>query len=301
MKLFLKKVGLEVKTDPALFEKSIFEYFEERGTVFNANLEVKDRKVLLSNSTTNNTMLNAPMGRSPHCPMALFNKWSEQDQQRSMDLLNSGSRKFKRVSIAVSVLLENSPTNHILLTRRGLHMRSFPGIWVLPGGGVESYDQDIFETARRELLEETGIDTSRECWSILAMWESVYPTFLHQGPPKRHHLVIYLKAKLNLFSKLDSTAFDLLKPQEEEVDAITWLNKQDLSKVLQKSDAKELLPSNKENSFLAVELKNKQPILMYLNQLQTIEAGAGDSVALSQERLSLGTVFAMKQWITQSG
>lgn len=46
--------------------------------------------------------------------------------------------------------------DRLLVTRRSLTLKGFPGAWVLPGGHLE-LDEDLEEGALRELREETGI------------------------------------------------------------------------------------------------------------------------------------------------
>jgi 8-oxo-dGTP pyrophosphatase MutT (NUDIX family) len=85
----------------------------------------------------------------------------------------------------------------VLLTRRPRSMRSFPGAWVLPGGGVDSSDAGVSAAAVRELKEETGLRiivggdrlggvrggtgwarVEAACFGttrLLCLWESCYP------------------------------------------------------------------------------------------------------------------------------
>ena len=41
-------------------------------------------------------------------------------------------------------------------------MRTFPGVWVPPGGGVEAADAGLAHAALRELAEETGVAVRTE-------------------------------------------------------------------------------------------------------------------------------------------
>lgn len=71
----------------------------------------------------------------------------------------------------------------VLLTRRQRSMRSFPGAWVLPGGGVDAGERAV-DAAVRELEEETGIVANPASLKPLCVWESCYPptrAFLAQG------------------------------------------------------------------------------------------------------------------------
>jgi 8-oxo-dGTP diphosphatase len=57
--------------------------------------------------------------------------------------------------VVVLTFLDEEPT--VVLIRRGGDPHK--GKWALPGGFVE-VDEDLVDGARRELLEETGIDTA---------------------------------------------------------------------------------------------------------------------------------------------
>lgn len=283
MNLYLSKKGSKER-QPALFEQSIFNYFDITDTSFVAQINVSGRDIILSvandEQKNDETVFTIPIGRSPHCPMIIFSRWTLEKQKEWMRELNSAQRKFENVSLAMSVLLENKSTKHVLITRRAKHLRSFPGVWVLPGGGIEEHDKDMIDTAQRELQEETGISASRECFSPIAMWESVFPTFIHQGSPRRHHLVIYVHASVNLFQDHSDqeVALQILKPQLEEVDAIAWLHKDSLKKLFEYMDKGEMLPNTEENSFKACVVEKsvergeliigKNPAIFFLSQLQ---------------------------------
>ena len=56
---------------------------------------------------------------------------------------------------------------------------------------------------------------------VLCLWESVYPYILSMGPPKRHHVVVYLHLSLNT-AAMELRNKMMLDP--EEVDAAMWLD-----------------------------------------------------------------------------
>ena len=63
------------------------------------------------------------------------------------------------------------------------HMRTFPNVWVPPGGGIE-LDEGLRETGLRELYEEAGLkleqsDIVEE--GPLCLWESCFPQTLSRG------------------------------------------------------------------------------------------------------------------------
>ena len=42
-------------------------------------------------------------------------------------------------------------------------MRTFPNVWVPPGGSIEGSDRSLLEAGARELKEEVGIDILGHC------------------------------------------------------------------------------------------------------------------------------------------
>ena len=62
-------------------------------------------------------------------------------------------------------------------------MRTFPNVWVPPGGGIE-IGETLRETGLRELQEEAGLSISSsdiESEEPLCFWESCYPQTLSRG------------------------------------------------------------------------------------------------------------------------
>ena len=59
---------------------------------------------------------------------------------------------------AVAFVRDTSRGIEVYLSRRPSHFRYYPGAFVFPGGRVDHEDSDIRATARREVLEEIGID-----------------------------------------------------------------------------------------------------------------------------------------------
>ena len=66
----------------------------------------------------------------------------------------------------------------VYLSRRPAHFRYYPGAFVFPGGRVDREDTDIRATARREVLEEIGIEIDTE---RLVPLRNIH-TSAHAGP-----------------------------------------------------------------------------------------------------------------------
>src|SRR5262245_53636527 len=62
------------------------------------------------------------------------------------------------VTVDIVVLTIAEGSLHVLLVRRGV--APFAGRWAIPGG-FKRPDESLDDAARRELLEETGVDGSR--------------------------------------------------------------------------------------------------------------------------------------------
>mmetsp|Transcript_12419 Transcript_12419/g.23031 ORF Transcript_12419/g.23031 Transcript_12419/m.23031 type:complete len:299 (+) Transcript_12419:39-935(+) len=140
------------------------------------------------------------------------------------------SRTDKELSVGVAVLVKSSD-DKILVTQRHQRLRSFPGLYVLPGGHLEQ--GETFEQAgARELEEETGLKIHSAQCQILCLWESTYPLsfdpLLKKNAITHHHLVVYVLASLSDISSKDLKAFDI---QVAEVGEVAWLDRNAASHV----------------------------------------------------------------------
>lgn len=71
----------------------------------------------------------------------------------------------------------------VLLLERADH----PGFWQSVTGSRDSYDEPLLETARRELMEETGLAAEQAGVSSLVDWKleqvyEIYPHWRHRYP-----------------------------------------------------------------------------------------------------------------------
>jgi len=200
------------------------------------------------------------------------------------------------VKVAVAGLLESSD-GHVLLTRRAQHMRTFPCVWVPPGGHVEP-GETLNQAFLRELSEETGLTFSEGDvnLSTLGLWESVFPPILSNGLPVRHHVIVYFLARAQEDHR---TLQGRLSLQHKEVDASTWLDEATATEAAQSDDFGQ---SRKvpQRYFKATVIENSQPVEKNL-PLSILMSSLPPSGANAQERnierLSTGTKFALRQWL----
>ncbi len=109
----------------------------------------------------------------------------------------------------------------VLLTRRAASMRSYPGCWVLPGGGVDA-GESLAAAAAREVAEETGLHVTREALVPVAAWESAFPlspeSYAAAGGALRVHTLMVAFA-----ARVAGVAPPLrLQPAEVDVASAFW-------------------------------------------------------------------------------
>jgi 8-oxo-dGTP pyrophosphatase MutT (NUDIX family) len=145
----------------------------------------------------------------------------------------------------------------LLLTRRPAFMRTFPLHYVVPGGGCDA-GETLWDTARRETMEEVGIDlpaAAPPCdvvaapagstdvvvpeqqyvfgrtvahnarWRVswFGMWESTYPVQPSTAPPQRHHLIAFFLAEEICSGAEEEGTADLTVTLSEECDDFIWV------------------------------------------------------------------------------
>ncbi len=107
------------------------------------------------------------------------------DKQSPQTKLENSERKFPRVGIGV--MIENKKGEILLGLRQGSHGA---GEWSFPGGHLE-WGETIFETARREVKEETGLDVYK--FELI----SVFDELRYLESEGKHYLGIGVKAVYN--------------------------------------------------------------------------------------------------------
>nr|XP_033781333.1 nucleoside diphosphate-linked moiety X motif 17 isoform X5 [Geotrypetes seraphini] len=202
--------------------------------------------------------------RPSFCPIKNFPE--EQTSTLPHGVLDRG------VDVGVAVILQSIDTK-VLLTRRAANLHTFPNVWVPPGGHIEPHEQ------------------------------SVFPTMLTLGLPKRHHIVAYL---LLLSRETHLQLQAQLRPNQTEVSASVWLEPRMVEAIVAMVDGAENsgtilvgLPPTVQFNLLSAhrvaELCNgavKTTMLPVSRFLNTVPAAGVDL-----ERVSTGTKYALQLWL----
>ncbi len=117
----------------------------------------------------------------------------------------------KILNIIVSCCVRNN--NKILFVQE--NKKEVKGLWNLPGGKVKP-TEDIFETAKREVLEETGYNIKLD--SLLLIQNFV--------TNKGEMLIIYLNAFLDNVNQKDY--------RENEINDVKWLTLEEIKNIPKK-------------------------------------------------------------------
>eukprot|EP00978_Attheya_sp_CCMP212_P001846 scaffold3812_cov55-Attheya_sp.AAC.2 len=149
-------------------------------------------------SCTNGATMNSelPFGRAIKSAT-----WGSGPCPSSHERMKEMAKKHPYVNMGVvgAVVIHSKNNNKVLLTRRSRHLRTFPGAWVLPGGGLNE-DESLAECVAREVYEETSLKISLDSVLPVAAWESCYPTMAEECIEKNgiqaHYLVLYCTCRL---------------------------------------------------------------------------------------------------------
>lgn len=82
------------------------------------------------------------------------------DRTGDSRLVAAEGRPVRRSAVLLLLAGTGLEDAHLVLEERGHALRSQPGQFALPGGGVDPGDRDEIHTALREAQEETGLDPS---------------------------------------------------------------------------------------------------------------------------------------------
>jgi 8-oxo-dGTP pyrophosphatase MutT (NUDIX family) len=171
---------------------------------------------------------------------------------------NQTTTKKEKPFVSTAVVGLVTTGDHLLLTRRPSYMRSFPGAFVFPGGGVHD-GETLSQAATREVYEETNVTVPVDNWNLECVWESVYPTSTSIGPISAHHIVCYLSGRAlpdddDDEDHDDTTTKELNQPAndgrhvrlptvklcDDEVDGAIWLSRDDMEWIIQSSSGKDV-------------------------------------------------------------
>jgi len=195
--------------------------------------------------------------------------------------MEAGPEDEKQVRVAVSVVVEDV-TGRVLLTRRGAAMRTFPGVWVLPGGHVDK-GETLEAAAAREVREETGLEVAEERFKALCVWESCFPILLDYGPLKVQHVVVYFH------TRLEGKDAPPVRMQAIEVDSYCWATKDQVKALHDCSKAKGVTVGKGEETEMTHHVSREGSV-----QMETMQAKA------LREKMAEGTFFAISQWFQES-
>ena len=159
-------------------------------------------------------------------------------KQRSETQLHADAALLSFCIQVAAVVIVVDAVGNVLLTRRAASMRTYPGCWVLPGGGVDA-GEPLAAAAAREVWEETGLRCAPH--GPVAAWESAFPltpaTFAEAGGKLRvHTLMVAFAARV-------AGARPALKLQPAEVDVATWVAPAELAALLDGSMSAEHEPA----------------------------------------------------------
>lgn len=197
-------------------------------------------------------------------PLAVFGTPNAFAPGKVCQIGHSEKSRYDNIRLGVVVMIEDM-NGRILLTRRHKRMRTFPGAWVAPGGGVDPGEK-LCEAGAREVLEETGLHVEPEKLKLIGLWESAFPTAAHadecsaQGMRSSHHLVVYYRVKLDKTVDPED-----LKLSAQEVDAAAWVDFRNLQKAMSAGGSAPDVGPSFLPSFL-------QKALSYAAQGETIQA-----------------------------
>lgn len=291
--VYIKQASASSAT-PASFTQSVVDALSSGGNdETNVFTKLKENKLLISATQFCDLKKSVKLKRPSFCP--IHNLCPDEVLQLPQAVRSRG------IDVGAVTLLESSD-GKLLLTRRASHLNIFPGVWVPPGGHVE-LGETLETAALRELKEEAGLDiTVDNCvdnvMPVIALWESVFPTMLSCGLPKRHHMVVYLYARLK--PPFSSTMLNSrLKMDPGEVAASVWLQRALVDAIVATSEFRDgtavdlsHLPQHISATALddtghPVEIKLETSVL--LNQMT--------DATKDIERVSTGTKFCLDQWL----
>lgn len=134
----------------------------------------------------------------------------------------SESRRLGARYRMVRIMIESKDGKEILLQKRLDSKKSFPGCWDTSAGGNVDYGESYDTAAKRELLEEVGLENV-----------SLRPAIKFYAEATDQN-----GDRLNRFTQLYIVRVDrdtIFTPQATEVERVEWISKDDLAAYIKAS------------------------------------------------------------------
>ncbi|MFC2135138.1 NUDIX domain-containing protein [Bacteroidota bacterium] len=129
------------------------------------------------------------------------------------NVIGSATRKEtkeKKLNWRFAAILIFNSKGEMLIGKRPGHLRAYPDKWTYPAGGKVDYNESYLEAAKREMMEEIGVEMD-----LKKKFE--YSTFSSSEG----------KIFVQVFSGIKEDGF---KPNPKEVEEIKWVTKEWLKK-----------------------------------------------------------------------
>ncbi len=142
--------------------------------------------------------------------------WIVDEKNRPIGAATRPEMRQQRLIHRSTYILISDSKHRILVQKRTLTKDIYPGLWEIAAGGVVAYGENYYDSALRELQEETGIS----------------------NVTLKEHLDFYYEDQDNrLWGRLFSCIWDgHIRPQPEEVQEICMVDQIQLSAMLAKED-----------------------------------------------------------------
>lgn len=112
------------------------------------------------------------------------------------------NKTFPKTTAGIIIYRKRNNKLEVLLTKRNVN--PFKGYWCFPGGHIELYEKAI-DAAKREVFEETGIETNPV---FFGYFDEIFPEL------NLHNVVLFFYSEFKQ---------DAVKINEEEVSDFMWI------------------------------------------------------------------------------
>lgn len=122
---------------------------------------------------------------------------------------------------AIHIIMISKDKKRVLLQKRCPSKKLYPNMWDITVGGHISAGEEAIDSAKREFLEELGLNFDDFEYEFL---DKVREEFYDNGLSSREVVYVYL-----VFGDVEE---NFLKLQEEEVSAAKWFNRSEFLKLV---------------------------------------------------------------------